>query len=66
MLRAERGSKKFNRDELVHAVKRDWEGKLELLKDTPILAVELGDRILGLVAAAKLSNAESWRQSVQR
>lgn len=66
MLRLERGGKKANRDDIVHAVRHAWEEKLDELKGGPILAIEARDPVLELVAATKLSDAETWRQATQK
>ena len=65
VLLARHGSKKSNKYQVVSDAQEQWTRKLDETKNAPILAVETRDDVLDLIQQTRLSDAESWRRTVQ-
>ncbi|KAK3673593.1 eukaryotic translation initiation factor 2-alpha kinase [Recurvomyces mirabilis] len=65
VLMAQHRSKKSNKYHIVEAAQTRWAEKMDEWKDAPILAIETSDGVLESIKETRLSEAESWRRSVQ-
>jgi translation initiation factor 2-alpha kinase 4 len=64
ILKAQHRSRKTNNFDIVESAQKNWEEKLDQMKETRILAVEVRDGALELLQETRLSDAESWKRAV--